>query len=118
MKRNGLATCDFYVPDPPPPPPPPAPPTCMWDPFRYFIAVGDMGQCTADGGCEGKGYSIVWNGSTVASQMWTGYIEREDLYSIVNAAINASAYRYGASKLNYISNGNNFGLEVLEVCLR
>ncbi len=37
---------------------------------------------------------------------------------MVNAGINASAYRYGASKQNYPSNGSNFGLEVLEVCLR
>lgn len=112
-RGNGLPYCG--VPQPPPDPQP-QPPACQYSYNAYNISIGDMGQCSADGGCEGKGYQILWGGSVVASRMWTGHMDWSDLGPQAVAGIDASGYRVGAIKLNYPSNGNNMGLQVYEVC--
>lgn len=116
VMKNNLPTCAAPAPPPPPCCAPPPPPACQYSPGAFSIAIGDMGQCTADGGCEGKGYQILWGGSVVASQMWIGYMEWPELNSLASAGIDASGYRAGANKASYLSNGNNMGLGVYEVC--
>ncbi|SCU77553.1 hypothetical protein CNECB9_3760046 [Cupriavidus necator] len=80
-----------------------------------MIHVGDMGQCTADGGCEGKGYAIYYGG-LVASEMWVGYMEWPEIIDRAGAAIAAAGYRLGAYITGGMSNGNNSGYTVHEVC--
>lgn len=117
MKSN-LPTCDFPAPPPPPPPPccaPPPPPACLYEYGRFFIYLGDMGECTADGGCEGVGYAIYYGG-LVASEMWRGHQDPMEWSARAIAAIEASGYRLGAYKTGSMSNGNNNGSSQYEVC--
>ncbi len=43
-------------------------------------------------------------------------MEWPELNSLASAGIDASGYRAGANKASYLSNGNNMGLGVYEVC--
>ncbi|QBY56346.1 hypothetical protein E0W60_35650 (plasmid) [Cupriavidus oxalaticus] len=118
MKRNGLATCDFFVPDPPPPPPPPPPPapTCQYFPQRFAIYIGDMGQCSADGGCQGTGYMIYYGGAIVATEMWVDTWLWPDLNARASAAIATTGYSLGKFLGADPGNGNNMGMGIYEVC--
>ncbi|XYI49512.1 hypothetical protein OOOCML_34050 (plasmid) [Cupriavidus necator H16] len=43
-------------------------------------------------------------------------MEWPELNSLASAGIDASGYRVGTNKASYLSNGNNMGLGVYEVC--
>ncbi|MGX6566064.1 hypothetical protein [Cupriavidus necator] len=116
QRSNGLPYCDTPVPPPPPCCVPPPPPACQYELYRFGIHIGDMGQCSADGGCEGKGYMIYFGGSVVASEMWIGYMEWPEVNARASSGIAASGYRIGASKGTYLGNGNMMGLANYEVC--
>ncbi|CAN7778268.1 hypothetical protein LJR296_007820 [Cupriavidus necator] len=116
MIRNGLPTCDFYIPDPPPPPPPPPAPTCQYFPQRFAIYIGDMGQCSADGGCQGTGYMIYYGGAIVAAEMWVDTWFWPDLNARTSAAIATTGYSLGRALGTELGNGNNMGISMYEVC--
>ncbi|MBP0633144.1 MULTISPECIES: hypothetical protein [unclassified Cupriavidus] len=116
---NGLPFCGVPAPPPPPPPPccaPPPPPACQYQANAFGIYVGDMGQCTADGGCESRGYTIWYGGRVVASEAWQTYMDWSELNARASAAVAAGGYRYGSYITGGISNGNNMGYGVYEVC--
>ncbi len=75
-----------------------------------------MGQCTADGGCESRGYTIWYGGRVVASESWQYYMDWSELNARASAAVAAGGYRYGAYITGGMSNGNNMGFGVYEVC--
>lgn len=53
------------------PTPPPAGPTCLYA-YNYSIVVGDAGNCSADGGCDGTGLFVQWGGNGF-QYVWTDY---------------------------------------------
>lgn len=116
-KANGLPYCRAYTPPPPDTQPQPQPgPVCRYQLYAYGIHIGDMGQCSADGGCEGKGFMIYYGGSIVASEMWTGYMDPTELNAQASAGIAASGYQLGAHKGTVLGNGNMMGVANYEVC--
>ncbi|SPS02303.1 conserved exported hypothetical protein [Cupriavidus taiwanensis] len=122
MKRNGLATCDFYVPDPPPPPPPPPP--CRYEFWKFMVAIGPGGNCSADGGCDGYGYAVydgAPNSPTVA-RTWTSWDtgpivhDPSAMWPLIQADMQSRGYYPGAIKTSTPGNGNYPGTSYYEVC--
>ena len=111
---NGLPYCG--VPAPPPPPPPPPPPACQYEYKRFAIYIGDMGYCSADGGCSGTGYMIYYGGAIVASEMWVDTWDWPSLNARAVAAIATTGYSLGRGLGTELGNGNNMGVSINEVC--
>lgn len=118
----GFAQCVADPPPVPPPPPDPPPPACTYQAGRTYISVGDAGQCTADGGCEGLGYQIYMNGALMGGNAWLyQYMDDNTLLARVDQemATRFPAYRRGAYAGQMSpGNGNMRGTRSYQLCSR
>lgn len=116
----GYAVCAADAPPVPLPPPDPPPPACTYQAARTYISVGDAGQCTADGGCEGLGYEIRMNGARVGGNAWLyQYMDDNTLLARVDQdmATRFPAYRRGAYAAQMSpGNGNMRGTRSYQLC--
>ncbi|SPC24842.1 conserved hypothetical protein [Cupriavidus taiwanensis] len=89
-----------------------------------MIAIGPGGNCSADGGCDGYGYSVydgVANNPTVA-RTWSSWDagpivhDPSAMWPLIQVDMQSRGYYAGATKTSTPGNGNYPGTSYYEVC--
>lgn len=108
---------------PPAPPSPPPGPTCLYSPPNYMIIVGDYGNCTADGGCDGTALQVKWGGNGFQNayfDFWSGLHTTFDMPQIEqlvqNSLANSGGFSRGALIMSGGGNGNSSPSYWYQVC--
>lgn len=110
----GVGTC--YYPYTPPPP------TCLYD-YAHAVIVGDYGNCSADGGCDGTALQVKWGGNGfqyVWFAYWPGIHTTFDMPQIEQLVQNSLAQSGGYYRGTLMSagggNGNSSPTYAWQVC--
>lgn len=114
----GFAQC---IADPPPTPKDPETPSCLFQKGFYEITIGPAGNCTADGGCEGSGFSVFDGSATpVQTEVWYGVYYYDETKAEIDARADAAmakrGYSRGAVRVYYSGTGNQHPYQGYEVC--